>query len=141
MNKKITHITMLALIAIQVALGVHLYPYFPDVMATHWNAEGVVNGYMPKFWGVFMMPIIGVVFYLLYLVIPRIDPRAANIAEFRKTFNLFWVGLMVFFFYIASLTNIWNLGVHFDFTQAVAPAVGMLFYFIGNLMLKTKRNF
>lgn len=136
-----THIILIALIVIQVVLGVYLYPYFPDMVATHWNAEGVVDGYMQKFWGVFLVSIIMIVLYALYAVIPRIDPRAQNIAEFRKTFNLFWVVLFVFFFYIAALSNVWNLGVPFDFTQAIVPAIGMLFYFIGNLMLNTKRNF
>lgn len=136
-----THIILIALIITQVVLGVYLYPYFPDMVATHWNAEGVVDGYMSKFWGVFLISIIMIVFYALYVVIPRIDPRAQNIVEFRKTFNLFWVVLFVFFFYIAALSNVWNLGVTFDFTQAIVPAIGMLFYFIGNLMLNTKRNF
>jgi uncharacterized membrane protein len=110
------------------------------MVATHWNASGEVDGYMSKFWGIFMVSIIMTLFYALYVVIPRIDPRAQNIAEFRKTFNLFWVGLFVFFFYISALSNVWNLGVRFDFTQAIVPAIGMLFYFIGNLMLSTKRN-
>ncbi|MBP6866529.1 MAG: SdpI family protein [Candidatus Pacebacteria bacterium] len=140
MNNKITHIVLLAFIVTQVVLGIYLYPYFPDQVATHWNAQGEVDGHMSKFWGVSLISIIMIVFYALYVVIPRIDPRAQNIAEFRKTFNLFWVGLFVFFFYISALSNAWNLGAQFDFTQAMIPAMGMLFYFIGNLLLSTKRN-
>ncbi len=135
-----THIILIAFTLIQLALGVYLYPYFPDMVATHWNTEGVVDGYMSKFWGIFMVSIIMVVFYVLYVLIPRIDPRAQNIAEFRKNFNLFWVVLFIFLFYLSALSNIWNLGVRFDFTRAIVPAVGMMFYFIGNLMLSTKRN-
>ena len=33
-----------------------LYPKIPERMASHWNAKGQVDGYMPKSAGVFLMP-------------------------------------------------------------------------------------
>lgn len=27
-------------------------------MATHWNSKGEIDGYMSKFWGLFLMPLV-----------------------------------------------------------------------------------
>ena len=55
---------------------------------------------MSKFWGVFLMPLITLGMFLLFLVIPNIDPLKANVAQFRETFNLFIVLIMAFMLYI-----------------------------------------
>ena len=44
--------------------------------------------------------------------------------------------------YIYVLTLRWNLGyTGFNMSKAMLPAMGMLFFFIGYLMRKAKRNF
>jgi uncharacterized membrane protein len=43
-------------------------------MASHWNLNDQVDDYMPKFWGVFMMPLVTLGMFVLFLVIPNIDP-------------------------------------------------------------------
>ena len=58
MNTKTTSIIVLSLIAIAVIAGAVLWNQLPDQMASHWDANDQVNGTMPKFWGVFMMPLI-----------------------------------------------------------------------------------
>lgn len=128
---------------ILAALGVsiYLYPLLPDKIASHWNVDGEVDGYMPKFIGVFLAPIIMLVLYAFYIFIPRMDPLSRNIDEFRGTFNLFWVALFTFFFYVFAITTAWNVGMRFDFAYALAPAMGLLFYFIGSLLRASKRNF
>jgi len=86
----------------------------PDEMASHWNFKGEVDDYLPKFWGLFLMPIISLGLFLLFLLIPKIDPLKANIEKFRKYFDGFMVLMMVFLFYIYLLSIIWNLGKRFD---------------------------
>ena len=91
MTTKTTSIIAITLIAITIIAGVLLWNQLPDQMASHWNVNDEVNGYMPKFWGVFMMPIITLGMLALFLVIPSIDPLKANITQFRESFNLFIV--------------------------------------------------
>ena len=74
-------------------MGLVLYARLPDPMPSHWNAAGEIDGYMSKFWGIFLMPIITVVLVPLFLIIPQIDPLKANIAKFRGVFNWFIVAL------------------------------------------------
>lgn len=142
MSTRNTSIIVLILIAISIVAGVLLWNQLPDQMASHWNANDQVDGYMPKFWGVFMMPLIVLGMYVLFLVIPGIDPLKANIAQFRDAFNLFIVLISVFMLYIHGLTLAWSLGYQdFKMSAAMLPFMGVLFIFIGYMLRQAKRNF
>jgi uncharacterized membrane protein len=138
-----TTITISALLIVIVALaGVILWNRLPEQMASHWNEQDQVDGYMSKFWGVFMVPLLMTGLSLLFLAIPHIDPLKKNIAAFRGVFNIFIVLFNVFMAFIHALTLAWNLG-HTGFRMGVVllPAMGLLFIFIGFLIRKAKRNF
>jgi uncharacterized membrane protein len=142
MNTKTTAIISVALITIAVIAGAVLWNQLPDQMASHWGVDDQVNGTMPKFWGVFMMPLISLGLFLLFLVIPNIDPHRANIAQFRETFNLFIVFMIIFLLYVHGLTLAWSLGYsNFKMSSALLPFIGVLFIFIGYMLRKAKRNF
>jgi uncharacterized membrane protein len=97
---------------------------------------------MPKFWGVFLMPIITVGMLLLFLVIPSIDPLKANIAAFRPVFNLFIVFIIAFMVYLHFLTLAWSLGYQgFRMSTALLPFMGLLFILVGYMLRSAKRNF
>ena len=112
----------------------------PEQMATHWNIRGEVNGYLPKFWVLFLTPLISVGIFLLFLAIPKIDPLKHNIEKFRKYYDGLIVSLLVFLLYLDSLVISWNVGSRFSMFQALAPAIGILFYYIGVLTENAKRN-
>ena len=130
------------MIAAATLAGLLLWNRLPDQMASHWNINDQVDGYMPKFWGVFLMPLVSLGLFLLFRVIPNIDPNKANIAEFRESFNLFIVLFMAFMLYVHGLTLAWNLGyTGFRLSTALVPAIGLLFLFIGFMLRQAKRNF
>lgn len=133
-------VIVLGIILISFIIGVYLYPKMPDKMASHWNAKGEVDGYMSKFWGLFLMPIISIGLFLLFLLIPKIDPLKKNIEKFRKYFDIFIVIIMLFLFYVYLLTIFWNLDFRFNMTTMMLPALGILFYYMGILTENAKRN-
>jgi len=137
---KKSYLITLFIILVSFVLGFYFYPQFPDRAASHWNIKGQVDSYMGKFWVLFLMPIISLAIFLLFLLIPKIDPLKANIEKFRKYFDGFIVLIVLFLFYIYSLTIFWNLGVRFDMGQVLAPALAVLFYYCGVLTGKAKRN-
>jgi uncharacterized membrane protein len=119
-----------------------LWNKLPDLMASHWNANNQVDGYISKFWGVFLMPVITLGMMVFFLIIPMIDPLKANIAQFRDVFNLFIALVVAFILYIYILSLRWNLGyTDFKMSQAMLPALGILFFFVGYMMRRAKRNF
>lgn len=133
-------IAVFAIILLSFIIAIYLYPQMPDKMASHWNAQGQVDGYMPKFWGLFLMPFLSIALFLLFILIPKIDPLKQNIQKFRKYYDWFVVLFMAFLFYLYLLTVFWNLNFKFSMIQMLAPAFGILFYYIGVLTENAKRN-
>ena len=128
------------IVIISFLAGIYLYPSVPQEMASHWNINGEVDGYMAKFWGLFLMPVISAILFLLFLMIPRIDPMSANIAKFREYFDEFVLVMFLFLFYLYFLTIVWNLGVAFSMIRFLVPALGIVFYYAGVLIENAKRN-
>ncbi len=136
-----SELIILGIILLSFVIGIYLYFQMPDsIMASHWNARGEVDGYMSKFWGLFLMPFVLLVMLFLFILIPRIDPLKKNIEKFRKYFDIFIVLITLFMFYVYGLTLLWNIGKRFDMSLAIIPAMALLFYFIGVMLEKSKRN-
>jgi uncharacterized membrane protein len=140
MKTKNIQILISCLILASFLLGAYLYPIMPERMASHWDASGSVNGYMPKLTGLFLMPAISMILFLVFLVIPKIDPLKENIAKFRAYFDLFILLLFVFLFYLYLLTILWNLGYRFNIIQLMAPAIGLLIFYAGVMTENAKQN-
>lgn len=142
MNIKTTSIIVLTLIAIALVAGLSLWNQLPDQMASHWNSNDQVDGYISRFWGVFLMPLITLGMFVLFLVVPGIDPLKANIAQFREAFNIFIALMVAFMLYVHGLTLVWSLGYQdFKMSAAMLPFMGILFIAIGYLLRQAKRNF
>ena len=140
MMKKIT-IAIFILILLSLITSIYSYQTLEtDKIASHWNAEGEVDDYMGKFWGLFFLPIISIVLYLLFLIIPMVDPLKNNIKKFRYHYDWFMFSFILFMFYVSLLTILSNFGYDFDMTTMLMPAIGIWFFYIGSLMKKLKRN-
>lgn len=142
MTTKTTSIFVLLMITIAVIAGALLWNQLPEQMASHWNTNDEVDGYMSKFWGVFLMPLITLGMFGLFIALPNMDPLKANIASFRGAFNLFILLISLFLLYIHGLTLAWSLGYQsFKMSTMMLPFMGILFIFIGYLLKQAKRNF
>ncbi len=142
MSSRNAVILTLVMIAMGTLLSLAVYPRLPEQVASHWNAADQVDGTMSRFWGAFLMPLITLGMLGLFLVIPAIDPLKANIAQFRRVFNVFIVFIIGFMLYLHVLTTLWNLGVQgFRMSTALLPAMGLLFVLVGILLRQAKRNF
>jgi uncharacterized membrane protein len=132
---------MIANVIIGFIVGGALFSQMPEMMASHWNASGEADGYISRFWGVFLFPFISLGLLLLLLVIPKIDPLRTNIEKFKGYYYGFAAVFLVYFLYIYILTLIWSLDVRFDMNRALMPAIGILFIVAGIMMGKAKRNY
>jgi uncharacterized membrane protein len=140
MKTKNIQILIIGLILVSFLIGAYLYPYMPEKMASHWDANGSVDGYMPKLWCLFLLPVISAILFLVYMLIPKIDPLKGNIEKFRGHFDVFILLLFVFLFYVHMLTMLWNLSYRFNIIQLLAPAFGLIIYYAGIMMENAKQN-
>ena len=128
---KKSYVIAIGMILLSFIVGIYFYPQMPERMASHWNAQGQVDGYVSRFFGLFLIPLISVGLFLLFIAIPKIDPLKRNIKTFRKYYDRFVVLIIIFLLYVYVLTILWNLGVEFNMSQLLMPALGVLFYYCG----------
>jgi len=139
---KLRKMEIVSLILAIASFGVAywVYPQLPERVASHWNAAGQVNGYMGRFWGAYLMPVVMLGCWILFIVIPRVDPKRENIDKFRKHFERFILMFFLFLGYIYGLTVAWNLGRRFEFSIWLAPAFAVLFWMIGAMVARAEPN-
>ena len=140
MNMRKSGIVILVIILVSFIVGIYFYPQMPEKMVSHWNAQGQVNGYMSKFWGLFFMPFVLVGLALLFAVIPRIDPLKANIEKCRRYYDGFIILLFIFMLLIHFQAILWNLGIRISPNITLPIGLGLLFFYIGILCENVKRN-
>jgi len=132
---------ILSIIVISFILaGYAYYNIDSDNVASHWNASGSVDGHMSKFFGLFLLPLTLLGLFLLYWVIPKIDPLKKNIAKFRKYYDGLIFLICLLLFYMFGLLIVYNLGYTFNMTNLVLPGLGLFFFVMGHFMKKIKRN-
>jgi uncharacterized membrane protein len=139
--KRISDVLGLLLVLAAFVLVGAQYSGLPDPMPTHWNAAGQVNGWMPKFWGAFLFPLVMAVLWLMFLVLPKISPRGFEMDPFLRAWGVLKVTTLalVLFIGILVLQASKNGG---ELSQtAIFCSLGVLFVVIGNLLGKVTRNF
>ncbi len=135
-----SEITILGIILLSLIISIYFYPQMPEKIASHWNSQGQVDGYMSKFWGLFLMPFILVGLALLFVAIPRIDPLKANIEKFRKYYDGFIILFSIYMLSIQFHVILWNIGIEISPNVILPIGLGPLFFYIGILCENAKRN-
>jgi uncharacterized membrane protein len=131
----------LAAIAATFVLAAFVYSRVPDPMPTHWNAAGVPDGYGSRFVGVLLTPLMAAGLYVLFLVLPRIDPRRANYVRFADTYLFFRTLIILFllFVYIVTLVAVFQPGYQLN-SAWMFGGVGFLLAALGNYLPRVKSN-
>jgi uncharacterized membrane protein len=135
-----SEIFSLAIIAVSIAASFYFYAHFSAKVITHWDFSGQPNGWSGRAFAAFFFPGLLAAMYVMFLVLPRLDPKKERYAEFAKVYAVFR-NLFIFFlaliYFIASLSNI---GYNFNVGILVPLAIGLLFIILGNYFGKIKPN-
>ncbi len=134
------YIVSLILIIISALVGLWLYPQMPNMMPSHWNTAGQIDAYSPKATTLFAMPIIAFLMLLLFIWLPKADPKQENVAFNKPYYQKVVLVLILFFVYLYALTIATSMGYSFNMTQFLIPGMGFLFFVLGKQMEKIKQN-
>jgi uncharacterized membrane protein len=140
MNLRRSYLVGILLVALSAVLSALAYPEMPAEMATHWNAAGEVDGQTPRLVALALFPGLSALLLVVFALLPRIDPLGENVAQFREQYDTFVVLLLAFLAYVHLLVVGANAGYDFGIVQALAPAVGALYYYVGVLSDHAERN-
>jgi len=129
-----------AVILLTLAVTILAYPGLPDQIPSHWNSAGEVDGYLPKFWGVLVIPVVMIAFTALFALIPRIDPLRANYQKFQMYYEGFILVFAVFLLLIQLQILLWGLGYPISPNLLLPLIMGALFIYLGFLIEHAEPN-
>ena len=129
-----------ALIAGAYAYSLAVYARLPERVPTHWNAAGEVDGWSGRAVGAFLMPTVALGLWLLFLVLPRLDPRRANYARFGPTYDLVVATVIVFQVALHVLLLGVALGWPVAVDTVIIVGVGLLLLLLGNVLPRVRPN-
>jgi len=135
------YILPILILLTSIFLSIYFYPLLPDIMASHWNAQGIVDGYSGKLINILMFPILLLVLLILFIFIPKIDPKKKNIKEFEGTFNIFVSAFLSFMLLLQLQVFLWNTGTQISMNTIMPILMGLLFIVISQLVSKAKQNY
>ena len=129
------------MLALPFAVIAYFWNRFPEQVPMHWNVSGQVDRYDPKFPGLFFGPIFNIALYIVFLILPAIDPKGKNYARFAKVYQIIKVGTATFLTFIFMLVAAISLGVTINVMYAVIAPIILLFLIMGNFMGTIKPNY
>ena len=137
---KLIRVAIIAGLIITFILTIAIYPTAPDRIVSHWNAAGQADGYMSKFWGLFLIPLIMTGFVALLAVLPRIDPYKKNYEKFRDYYEGFILLFVLFMLAIQVQIILWSIGYQISPNLTFPILIGILFIYIGFLLGHAEQN-
>jgi len=130
-----------ALVVASFLVAAAFYGRLPDPVPTHWNWKGVADGFTPKPWGPFVLPLLLLGICAALSILPRISPKGFGMEQFRRAFEQIVFAIALFFFAIEVLALLVASGSQISMGRAVFTIVGALFVALGNFMGKLTKNF
>lgn len=131
----------LVFIAVMFAVGAWAYPSLPEQIPTHWGPSGQIDAWSDKsFLSVFAMPLMALALYMLFWVMPYLDPKRGNLIASKQVYSLILelvTGLFVVL-HAATLMAAHNNSLPVD--RIITVAVGVMFIVLGNYLGRVKRN-
>lgn len=137
-NKKKLILTSI-IILLPILIGLILWNKLPDKLPTHWNAEGVVDGWSSKAFAVFGLPGFLFAVHWVCVLASSADPKKQNIEG--KVLNIvFWICPIIS---VLGGVLIYGtaLGMEFKVDKIVLLLMGIMFIVIGNYLPKCKQSY
>ncbi|MFT4090146.1 MAG: SdpI family protein [Asticcacaulis sp.] len=133
----------LSLICLAFATGLSLYASqtLPDVpLATHFNAQGVPDGFMPRNQALWFGPILLLIMIAFFWILPIISPKNARLERSDKAYGVAWISLIL----ILGFAHFYIVAHAFDRApdaQWMRFLPGILLIVLGNYLPKVRYNY
>ena len=130
----------ISLVATAFATSAALYPMLPAIIATHWNAAGVINGWMPKLGGAAVDPIGSLVTVACLILFEPIQIEEDGDDLKVRYYPTIVAGVAAIWLFGNLSVLTYGMGWRHDIPSDAAIAVGLLLIVIGNSLGKFSQN-
>lgn len=113
----------------------------PESMASHWNAQGVVDGYSSRLFNVLFFPILQIFLSFLLFIVPNMDPKKKNIKLFENNYFQFISVILIFFYLVQLQVFLWNIDIKIPMEISIPLLMGIFFIFVAELIKNAKQNY
>jgi len=137
-NIKMMIITSIIII-LPVFIGLLLWNMLPDEIATHWNAEGIADGFSSKPFAVFALPGFLLAVHWFCMLVTGADPKNKNI-DGKPLALVLWI-CPIMSLLIGSVIYATALGYKISIEIIMPLVLGAMFVVIGNYLPKCKQNY
>lgn len=123
-------------------LSAWAWPQIPDdaQVPIHWGIDGTPDGYGPKWLGLLGIPILTALVVALLLVIPRFEPRRANLERSATAYVAVGIAVTLFVTALHVAAVLAALGEDVNLGMVASIGIGLAFVVMGNYLGKTRSN-
>ncbi|NNJ10162.1 DUF1648 domain-containing protein [Chloroflexales bacterium ZM16-3] len=133
--------SLYVVVAAMFVFSLVVMPFMPNPAPLHWNAVGEVDGYGSPLLAVLLAPLIALAVVVLMPLLPRLDPRHENYANFAGSYRLIMTVLVLFFALLHVITIGAALGWPISIPRAMMLGMGVMFALIGNELGRVQPNY
>lgn len=134
-------VVSLGFVVIMLGVAVWIYPHLPAQTPTHWDAQGNINGWMPRFWAAAMWVLVQAGIAVLTPLLPYIPLRKFEIGRFARVYGLMMLAIQGALLVIGVAALLAGAGYHVPIVMIATLVVDALFMVRGNYMGKFRKNF
>lgn len=131
---------LLILSILTFAFHLYLFPQMPEIVPTHWDLNGEINGYSGKETTIFLAAL-PFLLLLMFHVIPKMDPKGKSYEKHEKAYTIFQILTILFMNAMVWITDAAIFGYPVAINRWVPMGVGVLLIAIGNYMPQIRSNY
>ena len=125
-------------ILLPMLYGLIMWKELPDVMTTHWGADGTMDGTAGKAFVVFGIPLILLGLHYICLLFTLLDKKQQE--QNKKALGMIFWMVPIISLFVNGITYRAASGREFDVSLVMPVLLGIMFICLGNYMPKIKQN-
>lgn len=129
----------LSMFLVALILGAVYFNQLPDEMAVHFDSNNVENGFAPKWFALFGIPVLLMIVHCIVITMIQNDPKKANQSKVVKLISFWLCPILSVLMQIAFIS--YGFDKQFDMATYVSAGMGVLFMVIGNYLPKSRQNY
>jgi uncharacterized membrane protein len=101
-----------------------------------WGQYGEVTGWSGKAAALYLIPVLSVIFYLAFMLLPHLGVYKKEASQFAKAFYGFKV-IFVFVMgviYVATIIPALGIWGNIDPMYVIVPAIALIFFYVGHML-------